>query len=87
MVDIYDQATEREMQERGIALSEALNNKVVISAVCVCPKCGVQNDDTCQKCAVDAIGICIECGDQIAVGLRWCDKDCRDDWQRWNPGA
>jgi hypothetical protein len=32
------------------------------------------------------IGICIECGEPVEGERRWCDVDCRDDWQRQNPG-
>jgi hypothetical protein len=26
-------------------------------------------------------GFCLNCGDPVAPGLRWCNADCRDDWQ------
>lgn len=29
-----------------------------------------------------ATGHCAFCGEPVADGLRWCDTDCRDDWQR-----
>jgi len=32
----------------------------------------------------DATGVCLNCGAKIAEGLRWCDADCRDDWQHRN---
>ncbi len=34
-----------------------------------------------------AKGYCLNCGPDvpIAAGLRWCDGDCRDDWQRRKP--
>lgn len=28
-----------------------------------------------------ATGECLCCGETLADGLRWCDADCRDDWQ------
>ncbi|PPC91866.1 MAG: hypothetical protein CTY34_01990 [Methylobacter sp.] len=31
---------------------------------------------------VDANGYCLNCGDPIDGGRRWCDNDCRDDWAR-----
>ena len=31
---------------------------------------------------VEATGLCLFCGEPLAAGLRWCDADCRDDWQR-----
>lgn len=32
-----------------------------------------------------AIGRCLSCGARLARGMRWCDADCRDDWQREQP--
>lgn len=26
-------------------------------------------------------GFCHYCAEPLAAGLRWCDADCRDDWQ------
>lgn len=37
--------------------------------------------------AVQAVGHCLSCAEPLAHGLRWCDNACRDDWQRFNPGA
>lgn len=31
-----------------------------------------------------AVGYCLECGEPLAAGLRWCDADCRDDWEKRN---
>ncbi|GHT86961.1 hypothetical protein AGMMS49960_06820 [Betaproteobacteria bacterium] len=28
-----------------------------------------------------ATGFCLNCGEPVAPGLRWCDVECRDDWQ------
>jgi len=28
-----------------------------------------------------ATGVCLSCGETVAEGLRWCDAECRDDWQ------
>lgn len=27
-------------------------------------------------------GACLSCGAPLAAHLRWCDVDCRDDWER-----
>lgn len=27
-------------------------------------------------------GACLWCGAPLAPHLRWCDADCRDDWER-----
>ncbi|MDR2208850.1 MAG: DUF2116 family Zn-ribbon domain-containing protein [Azoarcus sp.] len=27
-------------------------------------------------------GRCHWCGDPLPPGKRWCDSDCRDDWER-----
>jgi hypothetical protein len=32
--------------------------------------------------APNATGFCLFCGEPLAAGLRWCDTDCRDDWER-----
>lgn len=30
-----------------------------------------------------ATGCCLNCGEKLTEpGARWCDVDCRDDWQR-----
>lgn len=39
-----------------------------------------------RKPKVQATGKCLYCGEELAEGLRWCDADCRDDWQKENPG-
>lgn len=31
-----------------------------------------------------ATGFCLFCDADVAEGLRWCDSDCRDDWEREN---
>ena len=36
---------------------------------------------------IAATGYCLECGEPVSDGKRWCDNFCRDDWQRWNPQA
>jgi hypothetical protein len=32
--------------------------------------------------APKATGFCLNCGEPLSDGRRWCDVDCRDDWQR-----
>lgn len=27
-------------------------------------------------------GHCLNCGEPLRDPLRWCDPDCRDDWER-----
>jgi hypothetical protein len=27
-------------------------------------------------------GACLWCGEPVETGRRWCDADCRDDWER-----
>jgi hypothetical protein len=29
-----------------------------------------------------AIGECLWCGEPLAPGMRWCGKECRDDWEK-----
>lgn len=31
-------------------------------------------------------GECLFCGEPVCPGRRWCGPECRDDWQRLNPG-
>ena len=37
--------------------------------------------------AVDATGFCLECDAALTDKKRWCDKSCRDTWQRRNSKA
>jgi hypothetical protein len=30
-------------------------------------------------------GACLNCTAALGEGLRWCDADCRDDWESRNP--
>jgi hypothetical protein len=30
-------------------------------------------------------GACLWCGARLALPQRWCDAECRDDWQRSQP--
>lgn len=32
--------------------------------------------------ALTAMGKCLNCGEDVGTGLRFCDKDCRDDWEK-----
>ena len=29
-----------------------------------------------------ATGQCLHCEEPVALGVRWCDADCRDMWER-----
>jgi hypothetical protein len=29
-----------------------------------------------------ATGHCVFCGEAVAQGVRWCNRDCREDWER-----
>lgn len=35
-----------------------------------------------QKKKVISTGYCLFCGEPLEAGRRWCDADCRDDWQK-----
>lgn len=35
-----------------------------------------------QPPAIAEIGFCLNCETPVPAGRRWCDADCRDDWQR-----
>jgi hypothetical protein len=30
---------------------------------------------------VEATGNCLNCGEPLSAGQRWCDQDCQHDWQ------
>ena len=32
--------------------------------------------------APPACGACLFCGEALRAGMRWCDRHCRDDWER-----
>jgi predicted nucleic acid-binding Zn ribbon protein len=32
--------------------------------------------------AVDTTGACFFCGEDVGSGVRFCSKDCADDWER-----
>jgi len=34
------------------------------------------------KPAAPSIGKCLDCGEKLPDPMRWCDKFCRDAWQR-----
>jgi hypothetical protein len=29
-----------------------------------------------------ATGECLFCGEPLQAGMRWCGKECRDDWEK-----
>lgn len=29
-----------------------------------------------------ATGFCLNCQEKLAEGARWCDADCREDWEK-----
>jgi hypothetical protein len=31
---------------------------------------------------IEATGVCLNCEAPLAEGRRWCNADCRDDWER-----
>lgn len=39
------------------------------------------------KLSVQATGCCLFCDEPLEDGRRWCNSDCRDDWQLENPNA
>ena len=32
--------------------------------------------------AAYAVGHCLYCYEPLPVGYRWCDSECRDDWEK-----
>lgn len=39
-----------------------------------------------KKPKIEATGYCLFCEEPLEDGRRWCDAECRDDWQRLTPG-
>jgi hypothetical protein len=35
-----------------------------------------------RKSGPEFTGHCANCGDDVGPMMRWCDADCRDDWER-----
>ena len=35
---------------------------------------------------IHATGYCLYCENDLDDGKRWCDVECRDAWQKLNPG-
>lgn len=35
--------------------------------------------------ALTAVGVCHNCDASVPPGAKFCDIDCRDDWQKRNP--
>lgn len=35
-----------------------------------------------QKTVIMATGKCLCCDEPLAPDLRWCDKECLDDWEK-----
>ena len=31
---------------------------------------------------LSATGYCFNCGEELPPGMRWCDADCTQDWER-----
>ncbi len=29
-------------------------------------------------------GFCLNCNEEVEHPLRWCDTDCRDDWEKYS---
>lgn len=32
-----------------------------------------------------ATGLCLYCSSEVGSGMRWCNSDCRNDWERIEP--
>jgi hypothetical protein len=30
----------------------------------------------------EATGECLNCYEPVSLDMRWCDRDCQDDWQK-----
>lgn len=36
---------------------------------------------------IEATGACLNCFEPLSSGMRFCNADCRNDWQKFNPKA
>lgn len=43
--------------------------------------CELERRYQAAKGGPEATGDCLYCGEPLAVGLRFCDADCRDGWE------
>ena len=30
---------------------------------------------------IEATGLCLYCGEDLPEGVRWCNAECRDEWE------
>lgn len=37
-----------------------------------------------KPAGLEPTGLCLFCGEALDTGLRWCNTDCRDDWEARN---
>jgi len=37
--------------------------------------------------APGAVGYCLNCFEDVNEGVRWCDAECRDDWEITNANS
>lgn len=37
---------------------------------------------TYKRIEVEETGYCLFCGEPLPKGKRWCDADCRDQWEK-----
>lgn len=56
-MDVFDRATEREEQDRELAMQNR------------------------RPSGPAATGHCLACEAPLPDGQRWCDSECRDDWE------
>lgn len=35
-----------------------------------------------RQSTMPAVGACYNCGEELAPGMLFCDKDCRDDYEK-----
>ncbi|MBI4997839.1 MAG: DUF2116 family Zn-ribbon domain-containing protein [Rhodocyclales bacterium] len=49
-----------------------------VAAIAVEARISVSADAPAE---VEAVGVCLNCSAPVPDGHRWCDADCRNDWQ------
>jgi hypothetical protein len=45
-------------------------------------KAALQNRQRGAVQAPSGVGMCLNCGADVEGDRRWCDADCRDDWEK-----
>ena len=69
--------------------SQEVSNGVIMADEADLAQSNLEAEDRIRKkykaaprLEAEATGECLNCFEPLPFGMRWCDKDCQDDWQR-----